>query len=187
MNKKIEGKMASFQMENTPNPNTIKVNASELLYAGTIEYQRAKNSDAEFAQEVFAIDGVEGIFILKDFMTITKSDSVSFSNITPKVLDIVSKYLTQGKSLGQNVSATEEARDYSEVEQRILDVLEKYVRPAVAQDGGDIQYHGFKDGIVFVQMRGSCAGCPSSTATLKHGIETMMLRMVPEVRAVEEI
>ena len=179
--------MASFQLENTPNPNTVKVNCDEMLYAGTIEYQKAITPDSEFAKEAFEIDGVEGIFILKDFFTITKADNASFNYVTTKVLDLVTSYLTSGKSLGEKTAASTETRELTEVEQKICDVLEKYVRPAVAQDGGDIVYHSFTEGTVYLQMKGSCSGCPSSTATLKQGIETMMQRMVPEVHTVEAV
>ena len=180
--------MASFQLENTPNPNTIKVNADQLLYAGTIEYHKNIESSSEFANEVFTTDGVEGVFILKDFFTITKKEDSSFNDITPKVLDIVSRFLNEGKTLGQAAGTPDEAvRDLTDTEKKIVDVLEKYVRPAVAQDGGDITYHSFEDGIVYLQMKGACSGCPSSTATLKQGIETMMQRMVPEVHTVEAV
>jgi len=180
--------MASFQLENTPNPNTVKVNADQLLYAGTIEYQKALTPNSQFAKDAFEIEGVEGIFILKDFFTITKSDEASFNEVTPKVLDLVTSYLNEGKSLGEDVvGAPEASRELTETEKKIVDVLDKYVRPAVAQDGGDITYHSFQDGTVYLQMKGACSGCPSSTATLKQGIETMMQRMIPEVHTVEAV
>lgn len=179
--------MASFQLENTPNPNTVKVNCDEMLYAGTVEYQKSFTPNSDFAKDAFEIDGVEGIFILKDFFTITKSDSASFNDVTPKVLDLVTKYLSEGKSLGENVATATNSRELSDTEKKIVDVLEKYVRPAVAQDGGDIVYHSFEQGTVYLQMKGACSGCPSSTATLKQGIETMMQRMVPEVHTVEAV
>lgn len=180
--------MANFRLENTPNPHTIKVNSDTLLHAGTIEYKREKETNSEFANEVFAIDGVEGIFILKDFLTITKGEAAKFNEITPKVIDILNAYLSDGKSLGDSApAAVEERGDLSEVETKIHDVLDKYVRPAVAQDGGDVTFQEFTDGILYVKMIGSCHGCPSSTATLKGGIERMMNNMVPEVHTVEAI
>lgn len=179
--------MIKFRFENTPNPNTIKMNADTLLYAGTVEYKRDRQSDAPFAQDVFQIDGVEGIFILKDFMTITKAVDAKFNDITPHVIDLVNTYLTDGKSLAPVSQSKASEEELSEVEQKIHDVLNKYVRPAVAQDGGDVTFQEFKDGTLFVKMVGSCHGCPSSTATLKGGIERMMSNMVPEVHTVEAV
>lgn len=178
--------MANFRLENTPNPNTIKINSDTLLHAGTIEFKKEKETNSEFAKEAFALDGVIGIFILKDFLTITKDESAKFNEITPKVIDILNNYITAGKSLGDVVQ--EEARgDVSEIEGKILDVLDKYIRPAVAQDGGDVTFQEFTDGTLYVKMVGSCHGCPSSTATLKGGIERMMNNMVPEVHTVEAV
>lgn len=178
--------MANFRLENTPNPNTIKINSDTLLHAGTIEYKREKESNSEFAKDAFKIVGVDGIFILKDFLTVTKSDAARFNDITPHIIDLVNNYLTEGKSLGDMQSQASD-ENLSEIEKKIHGVLDKYVRPAVAQDGGDITYQEFKDGTLYVKMAGSCHGCPSSTATLKNGIERMMNNMVPEVHTVEAV
>jgi NFU1 iron-sulfur cluster scaffold homolog, mitochondrial len=179
--------MSEFKLENTPNPNTIKVNIGQLIYAGTIEYQKNKNTNSEFANEIFKIDGIDGIFILKDFLTITKSDESSFKDLTPSALEIIQKFITENKSFGESEMVEEEDRDYNELELKIVDVLDKYVRPAVAQDGGDVTFDSFKDGTVYLQMKGSCSGCPSSVMTLKNGIERMMTNFVPEVHSVEAV
>jgi Fe-S cluster biogenesis protein NfuA len=178
--------MANFRLENTPNPNTIKINSDTLLHAGTIEFKKDKETNSEFAKAVFAIEGVEGIFILKDFMTITKGEGKKFNEITPQVIELLNSYITAGKSLG-DVVAEESRGDLSEIETKIHDVLDKYIRPAVAQDGGDVTFQEFTDGTLYVKMVGSCHGCPSSVATLKGGIERMMNNMVPEVHTVEAV
>jgi Fe-S cluster biogenesis protein NfuA len=178
--------MANFRLENTPNPNTIKINSDTLLHAGTIEFKREKETNSEFAKEVFKVEGVEGIFILKDFLTVTKNESAKFNEITPKVIDLLNEYITAGKSLG-DVVAVESRGDLTDIETKIHDVLDKYIRPAVAQDGGDVTFQEFTDGTLYVKMIGSCHGCPSSTATLKGGIERMMSNMVPEVHTVEAV
>ena len=179
--------MAEFRLENTPNPNTIKINIDQMIYAGTIEYQKSKTTSSEFANDAFAIDGVEGIFILKDFLTVTKAENSNFDDITAKVLDLINSYIDQQKSFGEIKEVLEESQELDEVEQKIVDILEKYVRPAVAQDGGDIVFNNFRDGTVYLQMKGSCSGCPSSTMTLKNGIERMLQNYVPEVSSVEAV
>ena len=179
--------MAEFKLENTPNPNTIKVNIGQLIYAGTIEYQKNKKTNSDFANTMFAIDGIDGIFILKDFLTITKSEDASFKDITEKAIETIQSFITENKSFGESEAKEEENRDYNELELKIVDVLDKYVRPAVAQDGGDVTFDSFKDGTVYLQMKGSCSGCPSSVMTLKNGIERMMTNFVPEVHSVEAV
>lgn len=180
--------MANFRFENTPNPNTIKINSDILLHAGTVEYHREKDSDADFAKDVFKVEGVKSIFILKDFLTVTKEDTADFNDITPFVIDTMNSYLKDNKSFAPvNEKPEQDSSNFTEVETKIHDVLDKYVRPAVAQDGGDVTYHEFKDGILYVKMVGSCHGCPSSVATLKGGIERMMQNMVPEVHTVEAV
>jgi Fe-S cluster biogenesis protein NfuA len=178
--------MANFKLENTPNPNTIKVISDTLLFAGTIEYQKIRGSSSEFALALFEIEGLESVFILKDFMTITKKSESSFSAITAKALEVLNTYLSNGIGLGERPVEKVE-QNFSDVEKKILDVLDKYIRPAVAQDGGDVSFHEFKEGTLYVKMIGSCNGCPSSTATLKGGIERMMQNMVPEVHTVESV
>ncbi|MCB0279496.1 MAG: NifU family protein [Calditrichaeota bacterium] len=179
--------MAEFRLENTPNPNTIKINVDQMIYAGTIEYLKNRKTNSEFAQEIFKIDGVEGVFILKDFLTVTKAEDASFNDITPKVLDMVNLFIEKQKSFGEIKNVVSDEKELGEVEQKIVDILNKYVRPAVAQDGGDITYNDFRDGTVYLQMKGSCSGCPSSTMTLKNGIERMLQNYVPEVQSVEAV
>lgn len=179
--------MAEFRLENTPNPNTVKINVDQLIYAGTIEYLKSRKTNSEFAQEIFKIDGIEGAFILKDFLTVTKTEDSSFNDITPKVLDLINKFIAEQKSFGEISVEKTVDKDLGEVEQKIVDILNKYVRPAVAQDGGDITYNDFRDGTVYLEMKGSCSGCPSSTMTLKNGIERMLQNYVPEVQSVEAV
>ncbi|MCE3255000.1 MAG: NifU family protein [Rickettsiaceae bacterium] len=180
-----------IQTENTPNPATLKFIPENVEIAGknptefkTIE--QAKNKSI-LAEQLFSIEGVEAVFLGSDFVTITKSEKKEWQNIKTEILATIMDFCLSGKPaiIEQKTSQTDE--EDSEVVKQIKELIEVKVRPAVAMDGGDIIYRGFENGVVKLQLKGSCSGCPSSTVTLKNGIENMLKHYIPEVEAVEEV
>jgi Fe-S cluster biogenesis protein NfuA len=182
-----------IQTEATPNPASLKfLPGRVVLGSGTAEYRTADEAvTSPLAERLFAVDGVGGVFLGNDFITVTKSDG-EWPHIKPAVLGAIMEHFMSGMPVlrqeqAQNVGGEFFAPEDAETVATIKDLIETRVRPAVAQDGGDITFQGFRDGVVFLNMRGSCAGCPSSTATLKHGIQNLLRHFVPEVREIQEV
>lgn len=184
-----------IQTESTPNPSTMKfLPGRPVLSAGAADFPtKASAQKSPLAQRLFEVDGVSGVMLGQDFVTVTKSD-VDWQQLKPLVLGAIMEHFTRGLPVieGEHTEpATTEEYDPKdeEIVVQIKELLETRVRPAVAQDGGDIVFRGFEgsSGTVFLNMRGSCAGCPSSTATLKNGIENMLRHYIPEVNAVEAV
>lgn len=171
--------------ETTPNPSTMKFLVNKLLINGSLDYpDREKAQASEFARELFKFNFVEGVFFASNFVTITKTDGVEWPDIEPLLKDFV-KGAVESELAVKPIEHSEEIYfEGTEVEVKIQQVLHDYVRPAVEQDGGAIAYRSFDNGVVTVELRGSCSGCPSSTITLKAGIEGLLKRMVPEVEEV---
>jgi Fe-S cluster biogenesis protein NfuA len=173
--------------ERTPNPNSIKwvLGRSIVEGSGTAHFESAPQAEVSpLAARLFEIDGVIGAFLASNFVTVTKRSEVEWTDIAQSVVDAIKGCLAEGgPALGPAYEQPVQA-EHSEVVSRILRILEDEVRPAVAMDGGDIVFAGFRDGIVELYMHGSCSGCPSSTATLKHGIETRLREQIPEVQGV---
>jgi len=173
-----------IQTEATPNPATLKfLPGTEVMGSnGTANFVDAASASASpLALRLFDIDGVDGIFLGSDFVTVTKDDATDWDVLKPRVLAAVMDHFSQGgvvMTAAQDAASTE---DDTDVVTQIKDLLETRVRPAVAQDGGDIVFRSFEDGILYLSMQGACSGCPSSTATLKNGIENMMKHYIPEV------
>src|SRR5215212_4944482 len=182
-----------IQTEATPNPASLKfLPGREVLGTGTAEYRHADEaSDSPLAERLFAVDGVAGVFFGGDFITVTKTDG-EWQHLKPAILGAIMEHFMSGAPVVAKARAAGDddaeffAADDAETVETIKELLETRVRPAVAQDGGDITFRGFRDGVVFLNMRGSCAGCPSSTATLKQGIENLLRHFVPEVREIAE-
>ncbi|MEM9685003.1 MAG: NifU family protein [Pseudomonadota bacterium] len=180
-----------IQTEQTPNPATLKfVPGQTVLAECTADFTNAEDAQARspLAARLFDVEGVSAVFFGRDFITITKSDDKEWHVLKPALLGAIMEHFTAGRDV-MTASATEtvDAGDEDEVVSQIKELLDTRVRPAVAMDGGDIVYHGFEDGIVFLHMQGACAGCPSSTATLKMGIENMLKHYIPEVVEVRAI
>ena len=185
-----------IQTEATPNPATLKFLPGEVVAeAGPVDFAQASAADgvSPLAEKLFATAGVEGVFFGYDFITVTKSDELEWQHMKPAVLGVIMEHFMSGAPV---MSAGETATDLpegfveegsEEIVSTIKELLETRVRPAVAQDGGDITFHGYKDGHVFLRMRGACAGCPSSTATLQHGIQNLLRHFIPEVQTVEAV
>ncbi|MFZ4541585.1 MAG: NifU family protein [Rickettsiales bacterium] len=182
-----------IQTESTPNPNTMKfLPGQDVLGDKTAFFTDAENAKTSpLASALFVLKDIRAVFFGSDFITATKTESSSWDVLKPQILTTVMEHYQSGLPLMGEAKASTDAAvsDYSADEQEIVDqikeMIEIRVRPAVAQDGGDIVFHSFKDGIVKLEMHGACSGCPSSTATLKNGIENMLKHYIPEVIAVE--
>jgi Fe-S cluster biogenesis protein NfuA len=183
-----------IQTEATPNPATLKFIPGKTVLAGGARDYRTVEEAAEspLAERLFGVKHVAGVFLGQDFVTITKAGG-EWQHLKPAILGLImDHYLSGAPVLREGASTASEAGEFydaadGEIVSTIKNLLETRVRPAVAQDGGDITFHGFRDGIVFLNMKGSCAGCPSSTATLKHGIENLLRHFVPEVSEVRPV
>lgn len=179
-----------IQTEATPNPSTLKfLPGREVMGSGTADFADAEGAArrSPLAARLFAVDGVSGVFLGSDFVTVAKADGVEWKVLKPQVLAAIMEHFTAGEPVVIAGTETEAAGDEPAVVTQIKELIETRVRPAVAQDGGDIIFRGFEDGIVYVHLRGSCSGCPSASATLKHGIENMLKYYVPEVQAVQAV
>lgn len=187
-----------IQTEATPNPATLKFLPGEtVVQNGPFEFTSVEEAAGKspLAEALFEIPAVNGVFFGFDFVTITKSDDMEWQHLKPAVLGVIMEHYMSGAPImvddGQ-ASASPDGEGFvqegsEEIVETIKELLETRVRPAVAQDGGDITFHGFKDGRVYLKMRGACAGCPSSTATLQHGIQNLLKHFIPEVEAVEAV
>ncbi len=179
-----------IQTEFTPNPASLKfLPGVEVMTSGTANFTApAQSSSSPLAARLFAIDGVEGVFLGYDFITVTKASSEDWEVIKPQVLAAIMDHFTSGAEVIEGDAPLGGDDDEADaISAQIKELIETRVRPAVAQDGGDIIFRGFEDGIVYLHMQGSCSGCPSSTATLKHGIENMLRYYVPEVVEVRPV
>jgi Fe-S cluster biogenesis protein NfuA len=173
----------NIQLEWTPNPNTLKyVVQRRLVPSGAVNFTESEQADVRspLAKKLFSVRGVTAVMLGSNFVTITKGSDGDWDELNDSVMRILEEHLgsNQPVLLG---TPKPESSSFSEVEQRIQDILEREIRPGVMMDGGDITLDRYEDGIVFLNMRGSCSGCPSSTATLKMGIETRLREVIPEV------
>lgn len=179
-----------IQTESTPNPLTLKfIPGVTVMEDGTAFYT---NKDAAthspLALALFEVNGVNAVFLGGDFVTITRAEATSWDVMKPALLTTIMEYFVSGKKAqGAAKASNAVSEDDSEIVKQIKELIETRVRPAVAMDGGDIVYHSFEEGVVRLELHGSCSGCPSSTATLKNGIENMLKHYVPEVMAVEAV
>jgi Fe-S cluster biogenesis protein NfuA len=180
-----------IQTEPTPNPATLKfLPGRDVLPSGPADFPTPEAAaSSPLARRLFGIDGVRGVFLGHDFVTVTKSETVAWQHIKPALLGAIMEHFMAGLPVVDEgaVGAAPDGSADSEVVAQIKELLDTRVRPAVAMDGGDIVFHGFEEGIVYLHMRGACAGCPSSTATLRHGIENMLRHYIPEVVAVRPV
>jgi Fe-S cluster biogenesis protein NfuA len=182
-----------IQTESTPNPATLKfLPGQAVLNAGTADFPSAEGSESSpLAQRIFAVQGVTAVFFGTDFVTVTKAEATQWDHIKPAILGAIMEHYQSGKPVVEGAAATVGHAEHdgpdSEIVDKIKDLLDTRVRPAVAQDGGDITFHGFDRGIVYLHMQGACAGCPSSTLTLKMGIENLLRHYIPEVIEVRPV
>ena len=174
------------QTEITPNPNSLKFLPGKIVSNfGSIEVTKKDDTNNELLRNLLSINGVEGIFLGKDFISINKYDDISWDEIKHIVISLINDFYSSGKECVIDKSLNEKTDiNLSEIEEKITKILEEKIRPAVAKDGGDIKFKEFKNGIVKVQLQGSCSGCPSSTMTLKQGVQNLLCHYIPEVKEV---
>ncbi len=183
-----------IQTESTPNPATLKfLPGQAVLEVGTADFPSADTAaKSPLATRLFAVSGVAGVFLGNDFVTVTKADGVEWDHIKPNLLGAIMEHFQSGAPVmdeGETASSghAEHTGEDGEIVTQIKELLDTRVRPAVAQDGGDITFHGFDRGVVYLHMQGACAGCPSSTLTLKMGIENLLRHYIPEVTEVRPV
>ena len=178
------------QTEETPNPNTLKfLPGKTVSEVGSIEFTAVKQTENRLIKDILSMKEVNMVFLGSDFITVKKTDQILWEEIKPKIISLINEYYLGNKdsildknSLKQKTS-DEEPKD--EVVKKIINVLDEKIRPAVARDGGDIKFKSFDNGLVTVELQGSCSGCPSSMATLKQGVQNLLCHYVPEVKRVE--
>ena len=176
------------QTETTPNPNSLKfLPGKTVSNGGSFEIVKKDNVNNELIRNLMSVNGVEGIFLSKDFISINKYDDVSWDEIKHIAISLINDFFSSGKEFVIDKSPFESDENLGEIEKKIVQILDQKIRPAVAKDGGDIKFKEFKDGVVTVQLQGSCSGCPSSTMTLKQGVQNLLCHYLPEVKEVEAI
>ena len=182
-----------IQTEATPNPATLKfLPGRPVLPDGTAEFRDAVEAvRSPLAERLFAVDGVSGVFLGHDFISVTKNGG-EWQHLKPALLGAIMEHFVAGAPVMASVAPAAPGAEFFDAEdaetvETIKELIETRVRPAVAQDGGDITFQGYRDGVVYLNMRGSCSGCPSSTATLKHGIQNLLRHFVPELREVQAV
>ena len=176
------------QTEITPNPNSLKfIPGKKVSNNGSFEITKKDHVKNELVRNILSVNGIEGIFLSEDFISINKYDGMSWDEIKHIVISLINDYYSSGKEFVIDKSLNEENENLSEIEKKIVKILDEKIRPAVAKDGGDIKFKEFKDGVVKVQLQGSCSGCPSSTMTLKQGVQNLLCHYLPEVKEVVAI
>ena len=173
------------QTETTPNPNSLKFLPGKIVSnSGSYEITNKDDTKNQLVRNLLSVNGVEGIFLGKDFISINKNEHTSWDEIKHIAISLINDFYKDGKEYVIEKSLSEDTKHLEEIEKKIVKVLDQKIRPAVAKDGGDIKFKEFKDGIVKVQLQGSCSGCPSSTMTLKQGVQNLLCHYIPEVKEV---
>ena len=173
------------QTETTPNPNSLKFLPGKIVSNnGSYEITNKDDTKNQLIRNLLSVNGVEGIFLGKDFISINKNEHTSWDEIRHIAISLINDFYKDGKEYVIEKNLNEDIENLEEIEKKIVQVLDQKVRPAVAKDGGDIKFKEFKDGIVKVQLQGSCSGCPSSTMTLKQGVQNLLCHYIPEVKEV---
>ena len=176
------------QTEVTPNPNSLKfLPGKKVSNSGPYEITNKEDMKNELVRNILSINGVEGIFLGQDFISVNKNEKIQWDEIKHIVISLINDFYAEGKEFVIDENIKEENLHLSEIESKIVKILEEKIRPAVARDGGDIKFKEFKNGIVKVQLQGSCSGCPSSTMTLKQGVQNLLCHYLPEVKEVVAI
>ncbi len=173
------------QTEVTPNPNSLKfLPGKKVSNSGPYEITSKDETQNSLVRNILSINGVEGIFLGEDFISVNKKETIKWDDIKHIVISFINDFYSEGKDIVIDESLDEQNSDLNELEQKIVKILDQKIRPAVARDGGDIKFKEFKDGVVKVQLQGSCSGCPSSTMTLKQGVQNLLCHYLPEVKEV---
>ena len=173
------------QTEVTPNPNSLKFLPGKVVSnGGSFEITKKDDVKNELIRNLMSVNGVEGIFLSKDFISLNKYDDVSWDEIKHIVISLINDFYSSGREFVIDKSPFEDDKNLGEIEKKIVQILDQKIRPAVAKDGGDIKFKEFRNGVVMVQLQGSCSGCPSSTMTLKQGVQNLLCHYLPEVKEV---
>ncbi len=173
------------QTEITPNPNSLKfLPGKKVSNSGPYEITSKDQINNELVRNILSLKGVQGVFLGKDFISVNKSDQTKWDEIKHIVISFINDFYIDGKEFVIDENIKPEQIDLDEIEQKIVKILNQKIRPAVAKDGGDIKFKEYKDGVVKVQLQGSCSGCPSSTMTLKQGVQNLLRHYLPEVKEV---
>ena len=174
------------QTEVTPNPNSLKfLPGKKVSNSGSFEVTKKEDTNNELVRTLLSINGVTGVFLGQDFLSVNKKEEVIWEDIKHIVISLINDFYATGKEfIIANELFEEKKEELNEIEKKIISLLETKIRPAVAKDGGDIKFKEFKDGVVKVELQGSCSGCPSSTLTLKQGVQNLLCHYLPEVKEV---
>ena len=176
------------QTEVTPNPNSLKfLPGKKVSNNGPYEIIKKDGIQNDLVRNILSVNGVEGIFLGEDFISVNKDDTIKWDDIKHIVISLINDFYSDGKEFVIDENTEEQKADFDEIEQKIIKILDQKIRPAVARDGWDIKFKEFKDGVVKVQLQGSCSGCPSSTMTLKQGVQNLLCHYLPEVKEVVAI
>jgi len=176
------------QTEVTPNPNSLKFLPGKTVSKnGSFEITKNDDTQNELVKDLLSINGVEGIFLGNNFISINKYDEISWDQIKHIIISYINDFYSSGNDCVINTDLKEDFKNLEEIEQKIVKILDQKIRPAIAKDGGDIKFKEFKNGVVKVQLQGSCSGCPSSILTLKQGVQNLLRHYIPEVKEVESI
>ncbi|MDA8608575.1 NifU family protein [Candidatus Pelagibacter bacterium] len=176
------------QTEVTPNPNSLKfLPGKKVSNSGPYEITNKDETQNALVRNLLSINGVEGIFLGEDFISINKKEIIKWDEIKHIVISFINDFYSEGNEFVIDESLEEQNLNLDDLEQKIVKILDEKIRPAVARDGGDIKFKEFKDGVVKVQLQGSCSGCPSSTMTLKQGVQNLLCHYLPEVKEVVAI
>ena len=176
------------QTEVTPNPNSLKfLPGKKVSNSGPYEITNKDDVKNELVRNILSVNGVEGLFLGQDFISVNKKDNINWDEIKHIVISLINDFYSSGQEFVIDENSENEETNLTEIEEKIVKILDQKIRPAVARDGGDIKFKEFKDGIVTVQLQGSCSGCPSSTMTLKQGVQNLLCHYLPEVKEVVSV
>ncbi len=178
------------QTQVTPNPNSLKfLPGKKVSNSGSYEITKKDEIKNDLVRNILSINGVIGVFLGEDFISVNKLEKINWDEIKHIVITLINEYYQSGKTcvIDENVNEINSKNNLGEVEKQIIKILETKIKPAGARDGGDIRFQEFKDGIVTVRLQGSCSGCPSSTMTLKQGVQNLLCHYIPDVKEVKAI
>ena len=176
------------QTEITPNPNSLKFLPGKIVSnQGSFEITKKDQTNNQLVRDLLSLNGVEGIFLGKDFISVNKYDDIEWDEVKHIIISLINDFYSSGKEFVVEKELNEQTENLEEIEKKIVKILNDKIRPAVAKDGGDIKFKAYKDGVVKVQLQGSCSGCPSSTMTLKQGVQNLLKHYIPEVKEVISI
>ena len=177
------------QTQKTPNPNSLKfLIGKNISNVDSLEFSDKKNTDNELIRNILSVNGVESMFLGSDFLSVNKNENIDWEDIKHIVISLINDFFEQGNELIINKKSNIKiGENYKDIEKKIITILETKVKPAVANDGGDIKFVNYKDGIVKVKLQGSCSGCPSSVITLKRGVQNLLQHYIPDIKQVEAV